>query len=99
MKNIILMILAGIFMTGCSAKYPNMKKGAMIGATTGAITVVALGAEQMSGHNSPLVVMGAVILALVGLLVGGGIGYVMDSAQEEKNMQGMRESQYSVEFK
>ncbi|MCD6654832.1 MAG: glycine zipper domain-containing protein [Sulfurovum sp.] len=56
---------AALVISGCAQVGPNTKKGALIGAGTGAVV------SGVTGHN---MVTGAV----VGSAVGAGIGYLED---------------------
>ena len=93
MKKFFVSILMGsMLFSGCSGKYPAMKTGALIGGTTALITTVALGTKDTNSDYAPAIAIAALILGLAGTAAGAGVGYVVDTLQEEKEMQEMKAS-------
>ncbi|MDQ1325349.1 MAG: Gly-zipper Omp protein [Campylobacterota bacterium] len=64
-KHILVLGGAAVLISGCAQVGPSTKKGALIGAGTGAVV------SGVTGHN---VLKGAAI----GTAVGAGIGYLED---------------------
>ena len=69
-----------------------MKTGALIGGTTAVIATVALGTKGTNSDYTPAIAVAALILGLAGTAAGAGVGYVVDTLQEEKKMQEMKAS-------
>ena len=87
------MVAGSILFSGCSAK-----NGAIIGGTTGAIAGGLLGAgisKQHVGGNrgaTKTALEVGIVFGLVGALLGAGVGYTVDTLQEEKKMREIRAS-------
>jgi len=68
MKKISLLISFCLALTSCSAKFGNLEKGALAGATLGAGTGAIIGSQ--SGNAGPGVAIGAGLGALAGAVLG-----------------------------
>lgn len=75
-KKVLLLILAGFFISGC-ANMTKTQKGALIGGATGA------GVGGLIGSKSGNTAKGAIIGGIVGAVTGGLIGNYMDRQAAE----------------
>lgn len=71
-----------------------MKTGALIGGTTALVATVALGTKDTNSEATPAIAIVALILGLAGTAAGAGVGYVVDTLQEEKQMQEIESSHH-----
>jgi len=80
---IVLAVMAGLSVSACTTLDPytreektsNVAKGAAIGAATGAVVGLITGDDSASRKKN------ALILAGVGAVAGGGVGYYMDQQE------------------
>ncbi|MDM5271057.1 YMGG-like glycine zipper-containing protein [Sulfurovum sp. zt1-1] len=64
-KKVSLAFVLGLMMIGCAEPSPNTKKGALVGAASGAVVSGVTGGNVVKG-------------AAVGAVVGGTVGYISD---------------------
>ena len=64
-KKISLSVALMLMMIGCAEPSPNTKKGALVGAASGAVVSGVTGGNVVKG-------------AAVGAVVGGTVGYISD---------------------
>ena len=64
-KKMCLVFALMFMMSGCAEPSPNTKKGAIVGAASGAVVSAATGGNVLKG-------------AAVGTVVGGTVGYISD---------------------
>ena len=100
MKKFLVSIMIGsILFTGCSSKYPAVKTGANIGGTAGVIAGGLLGAALSKSHPGNGDTIGGVLIVgvifgLIGLGLGAGTGYIVDSIRgNDDEMREMIQSQ------
>jgi len=87
MKYLIHIGISFILITGCSMKNPSVKKGATYGAIAGVSAVAAFAAtDRQASQYAPIYLIGAVLWAGIGAVIGGTVGYTFGSSDEE-NMQ------------
>ena len=84
---LIYIIIGSILFSGCSTK-----NGAIVGGTTGVIVGGLLGAgiskqHVGNGNTTQTALQVGVVFGLIGTLIGAGVGYVVDTLQEEKQIQ------------
>jgi len=93
MKYVISIVVSLILTTGCSMKNSSVKKGATYGALAGVSAVGIFAAtDRQASQYAIIYLMGAVLLATVGAVIGGTVGYSFGSS-DEKKMQKIISSQ------
>ena len=93
-KFLIYTLIGSILFSGCSTK-----NGAIVGGTTGVIVGGLLGAgiskqHVGNGNTTQTALQVGVVFGLIGALMGAGVGYVVDTLQEEKQMQEIEASHH-----
>jgi len=96
-KFLLSMIIASIVFSGCSGKYPAMKTGAIIGGTSATIAAIAVGAQDTNSDYASAIAVAVVIIGLAGTALGAGIGYTIDTINNDKEIEEMIQTEKMME--